>query len=40
MAYKVFPESFKKDEAGKEGEGDRASGEAMALAHLMKGVHW
>ena len=40
MAYKVFPESFEKDKAGKEGEGDRASGEAMALAHLMKGVHW
>ena len=40
MAYKVFPESFKKDKEGKEGEGDRASGEAMALAHLMKGVHW
>ena len=40
MAYKVFPESFKKDKEGKEGEGDSASGEAMALAHLMKGVHW
>ncbi len=40
MAYKVFPESFKKDKEGKEGEGERASGEAMALAHLMKGVHW
>jgi hypothetical protein len=36
----VFPESFKKDKEGKEGEGDSASGEAMALAHLMKGVHW
>ena len=40
MAYKVFPESTKKDKDGKDGEGDRASGEAMALAHLMKGVHW
>jgi NAD(P)-dependent dehydrogenase (short-subunit alcohol dehydrogenase family) len=40
MAYRVFPESTKKDKDGKEGEGDRASGEAMALAHLMKGVHW
>jgi NAD(P)-dependent dehydrogenase (short-subunit alcohol dehydrogenase family) len=40
MAYKVFPESTKKDNDGKDGEGDQASGEAMALAHLMKGVHW
>jgi len=40
MAYKVFPESAKKDKDGKDGEGDKASGEAMALAHLMKGVHW
>ena len=40
MAYKVFPESTKKDKDGKDGEGDKASGEAMALAHLMKGVHW
>jgi NAD(P)-dependent dehydrogenase (short-subunit alcohol dehydrogenase family) len=40
MAYKVFPESTKKKEGEEEGPGDRASGEAMALAHLMKGVHW
>jgi NAD(P)-dependent dehydrogenase (short-subunit alcohol dehydrogenase family) len=40
MAYRVFPESTKKDKDGKDGDGDRASGEAMALAHLMKGVHW
>ncbi len=40
MAYKVFPESFKKDKDGKDGEGDKPSNEAMALAHLMKGVHW
>ena len=40
MAYKVFPESTKKKEGEKDGPGDRASGEAMALAHLMKGVHW
>ncbi len=40
MAYKVFPESFKKDKEGKDSEGDKASNEAMALAHLMKGVHW
>jgi NAD(P)-dependent dehydrogenase (short-subunit alcohol dehydrogenase family) len=40
MAYKVFPESTKKKEGEPEGPEDRASGEAMALAHLMKGVHW
>jgi NAD(P)-dependent dehydrogenase (short-subunit alcohol dehydrogenase family) len=40
MAYKVFPESTKKKEGEQDGPGDRASGEAMALAHLMKGVHW
>ena len=38
MAYKVFPESSAaKGDAGGE---DRASGEATALAHLMRGVHW
>jgi NAD(P)-dependent dehydrogenase (short-subunit alcohol dehydrogenase family) len=38
MAYKVFPES-----AAAKGEKDpseRASGEAQALAYLMRGVHW
>jgi NAD(P)-dependent dehydrogenase (short-subunit alcohol dehydrogenase family) len=40
MAYKVFPESPKKKEGEPDGEGDKASNEAMALAHLMKGVHW
>ncbi len=40
MAYKVFPESTKKKEGEEDGPGDRPSGEAMALAHLMKGVHW
>jgi NAD(P)-dependent dehydrogenase (short-subunit alcohol dehydrogenase family) len=38
MAYKVFPES-----AAAKGEKDpseRASGEATALAYLMRGVHW
>jgi NAD(P)-dependent dehydrogenase (short-subunit alcohol dehydrogenase family) len=40
MAYKVFPESTKKKEGEQDGPGERASGEAMALAHLMKGVHW
>jgi NAD(P)-dependent dehydrogenase (short-subunit alcohol dehydrogenase family) len=38
MAYKVFPESAAaKGDAQSE---DRASGEATALAHLMRGVHW
>jgi thioester reductase-like protein len=38
MAYKVFPESSAaKGDARSE---DRASGEATALAHLMRGVHW
>jgi NAD(P)-dependent dehydrogenase (short-subunit alcohol dehydrogenase family) len=38
MAYKVFPDS-----AAAKGEKDpseKASGEAIALAHLMRGVHW
>src|ERR671914_1561466 len=38
MAYKVFPESSAA-KGDKEGQ-DRASGEATALAHLMRGVHW
>ena len=38
MAYKVFPESSAA-KGDTEGE-DRASGEATALAHLMRGVHW
>jgi NAD(P)-dependent dehydrogenase (short-subunit alcohol dehydrogenase family) len=38
MAYKVFPDSA----AAKGGEeaAEQASGEALALAHLMRGVHW
>jgi NAD(P)-dependent dehydrogenase (short-subunit alcohol dehydrogenase family) len=40
MAYKVFPESPKKKVGEPDGDGDKASNEAMALAHLMKGVHW
>ncbi len=40
MAYKVFPESTKKKEGEESSPEERASGEAMALAHLMKGVHW
>jgi len=39
MAYKVFPESSAaKGESG--GDQERASGEATALAYLMRGVHW
>jgi NAD(P)-dependent dehydrogenase (short-subunit alcohol dehydrogenase family) len=38
MAYKVFPESAAA--SGKKDENERASGEAIALSHLMKGVHW
>jgi NAD(P)-dependent dehydrogenase (short-subunit alcohol dehydrogenase family) len=39
MAYKVFPESSAaKGETG--GDQERASGEATALAYLMRGVHW
>jgi NAD(P)-dependent dehydrogenase (short-subunit alcohol dehydrogenase family) len=38
MAYKVFPESAAA--AGKKDADEKASGEAIALSHLMKGVHW
>ena len=38
MAYKVFPDSAAAK--GKKDPDERASGEAIALAHLMKGVHW
>src|SRR3954469_22000997 len=38
LAYKVFPESSAA-RGDKDGE-DKASGEATALAYLMKGVHW
>jgi NAD(P)-dependent dehydrogenase (short-subunit alcohol dehydrogenase family) len=38
MAYNVFPESAAA--SGKKDEDERASGEAVALSHLMKGVHW
>ena len=38
MAYKVFPESAAA--AGKKDPSERASGEATALAYLMRGVHW
>jgi NAD(P)-dependent dehydrogenase (short-subunit alcohol dehydrogenase family) len=38
MAYKVFPESAAA--AGKRDPSEKASGEATALAYLMRGVHW
>jgi NAD(P)-dependent dehydrogenase (short-subunit alcohol dehydrogenase family) len=39
LAYRVFPESSAAK--GEKGGGDeRASGEATAMAHLMKGIHW
>ncbi len=51
MAYRVFPESGASKsgssgaaggtlEAGSNGEGAGPSGEALMLAHLLKGVHW
>jgi NAD(P)-dependent dehydrogenase (short-subunit alcohol dehydrogenase family) len=38
LAYRVFPESSAA-KGQKDGD-DRASGEATALAYLMRGVHW
>ncbi len=38
MAYKVFPDSAAAQ--GKTDDKEKASGEQIALAHLMRGVHW
>jgi NAD(P)-dependent dehydrogenase (short-subunit alcohol dehydrogenase family) len=38
MAYKVFPDSAAAK--GQKDPSERASGEQIALAHLMRGVHW
>ena len=38
MAYKVFPDSAAAK--GQKDPSEKASGEAIALAHIMKGVHW
>ena len=38
MAYKVFPDSAAAK--GKEDKDESASTEQVALAHLMRGVHW
>jgi hypothetical protein len=43
LAYKAFPDSAAaKGEAGapQPDEGPRLSGEQLALAHVLKGVHW
>jgi NAD(P)-dependent dehydrogenase (short-subunit alcohol dehydrogenase family) len=37
-AYKVFPDSG--PSKGKQDDGEGASSEQVALAHLMRGVHW
>jgi hypothetical protein len=38
MAYRVFPESAASK--GKQDPSEKASTEQVALAHLMRGVHW
>jgi NAD(P)-dependent dehydrogenase (short-subunit alcohol dehydrogenase family) len=38
MAYKVFPESSAA--RGEQAPSEHVSGEAIALSHLMRGVHW
>ena len=38
MAYRVFPDSS--SAKGQKDGNERASGEMVALAHLMRGVHW
>ncbi len=38
MAYKVFPDSAAAK--GKKDPDEKASTEQVALAHLMRGVHW
>jgi NAD(P)-dependent dehydrogenase (short-subunit alcohol dehydrogenase family) len=38
LAYQVFPESAAA--RGEKDEKERASGEAQALAYIMRGVHW
>jgi NAD(P)-dependent dehydrogenase (short-subunit alcohol dehydrogenase family) len=43
MAYKVFPDSSAakgEQRAVTDGQDEQASSEAVALAHLMRGVHW
>jgi hypothetical protein len=41
MAYKVFPDSAAaKGDTAAAPEEEKVSGEAVALAHLMRGVHW
>jgi len=44
MAYKVFPDSAAARKGAPKGAekpaDEKASTEAVALAHLMRGVHW
>jgi NAD(P)-dependent dehydrogenase (short-subunit alcohol dehydrogenase family) len=46
MAYKVFPDSTaakgegKEKDKGADEKHEQVSGEAVALAHIMRGVHW
>jgi NAD(P)-dependent dehydrogenase (short-subunit alcohol dehydrogenase family) len=40
MAYKVFPDSAASKGKSDGGEEEKASTEQVALAHLMRGVHW
>ena len=38
MAYKVFPDSAAAK--GEKDKNEKASIEQVAMAHLMRGVHW
>jgi hypothetical protein len=40
MAYKVFPDSAAARGEKSEGDGEKASMEQIAMATVMKGVHW
>ncbi len=40
IAYKLFPESQAAKGKRDEARGQAPSTEAVAFAHLMKGVHW
>ena len=40
LAYKAFPDSTAAKGEGKEEQSQKLSGEQMALAHVLKGVHW
>jgi thioester reductase-like protein len=40
MAYKVFPDSAASKGESAPGDGERANVEQIAMANIMKGVHW